>query len=146
MLPHPLTNFAIRKYYQNEPRFNGVYSRDNLPEKIKDGAYIINLDEQSDIVTYWTALYSLNNSVTYFDSFGVEHNSKEIKKFIGNKIIKTSIFRIKVYDSIMCGYFCIGFIDFMLAGKTITDFTNLFSPNNFKRNDDITLNYFMTNV
>ena len=146
MLPHPLTNFAIRKYYQNEPRFNGVYSRDNLQEKIKDGAYIINLDEQSDIVTYWTALYSLNNGVTYFDSFGVEHNSKEIKKFIGNKIIKTSIFRIKVYDSIMCGYFCIGFIDFMLAGKTITDFTNLFSPNNFKRNDDITLNYFMTNV
>ena len=141
MLPHPLTNFAIRKYYQNEPRFNGVYSRDNLQEKIKDGAYIINLDEQSDIVTYWTALYSLNNGVTYFDSFGVEHNSKEIKKFIGNKIIKTSIFRIKVYDSIMCGYFCIGFIDFMLAGKTITDFTNLFSPNNFKRNDDITLNY-----
>ena len=146
MLPHPLTNFAIRKYYQNEPRFNGVYSRDNLQEKIKDGAYIINLDEQSDIVTYWTALYSLNNGVTYFDSFGVEHNSKEIKKFIGNKIIKTSIFRIKVYDSIMCGYFCIGFIDFMLAGKTITDFTNLFSPNNFKRNDDITLNCFMTNV
>ena len=141
MLPHPLTNFAIRKYYQNEPRFNGVYSRDNLQEKIKDGAYIINLDEQSDIVTYWTALYSLNNGVTYFDSFGVEHNSKEIKKFIGNKIIKTSIFRIKVYDSIMCGYFCIGFIDFMLAGKAITDFTNLFSPNNFKRNDDITLNY-----
>ena len=91
-------------------------------------------------------MYSLNNGVTYFDSFGVEHNSKEIKKFIGNKIIKTSIFRIKVYDSIMCGYFCIGFIDFMLAGKTITDFTNLFSPNNFKRNDDITLNYFMTNV
>ena len=78
MLPHPLTNFAIRKYYQNEPRFNGVYSRDNLPEKIKDGAYIINLDEQSDIVTYWTALYSLNNGVTYFDSFGLEHNSKEI--------------------------------------------------------------------
>ena len=91
-------------------------------------------------------MYSLNNGVTYFDSFGVEHNSKEIKKFIGNKIIKTSIFRIKVYDSIMCGYFCIGFIDFMLAGKTITDFTNLFSPNNFKRNDDITLNYFMINV
>ena len=74
-------------------------------------------------------MYSLNNGVTYFDSFGVEHNSKEIKKFIGNKIIKTSIFRIKVYDSIMCGYFCIGFIDFMLAGKTLTDFTNLFSPN-----------------
>ena len=91
-------------------------------------------------------MYSLNNGVIYFDSFGLEHNSKEIKKFIGNKIIKTSIFRTKVYDSIMCGYFCIGFIGFMLAGKTITDFTNLFSPNNFKRNDDIILNYFMTNA
>ena len=139
MPPYLLTNFEMQKYYQNEPRFNGVYSRDNLQEKIKDGAYIINLDEQSDIVTYWTALYSLNNGVTYFDSFGVEHNSKEIKKFIGNKIIKTSIFRIKVYDSIMCGYFCIGFIDFMLVRKNLTEFTNLFSPNNSKENEDIIL-------
>ena len=146
MPPYLLTNFEMQKYYQNEPRFNGVYSRDNLQEKIKDGAYIINLDEQSDIVTYWTALYSLNNGVTYFDSFGVEHNSKEIKKFIGNKIIKTSIFRIKVYDSIMCGYFCIGFIDFMLARGTLTEFTNLFSPSNFKKNDDIILHYFMSNI
>ena len=56
MTPHPLTNFAIQKYYQNEPRFNGVYSRDNL-QRIKDGAYIINLDEHSDIETHWVALY-----------------------------------------------------------------------------------------
>ena len=80
MLSHPLTNFEIQKYYQNEPRFNGVYSRDNLP-KIKDGAYIINLDEYSDIGTHWVALYVQNN-VTYFDSFGVEHIPKEIKTFI----------------------------------------------------------------
>ena len=80
MLPHPLTNFEIQKYYQNEPRFNGVYSRDNLP-KIKDGAYVINLDEYSDIRTHWVALYVINN-VTYFDSFGVEHIPKEIRTFI----------------------------------------------------------------
>ena len=76
-------------------------------------------------------MYVQNNNVTYFDSFGVEHIPEEIKTFIGNKKIKTSIFRIQAYDSIICGYFCIGFIDFMLAGKTLTDFTNLFSPNNF---------------
>ena len=128
--PYSLTNFEIQKYYQNQTRFNGVYSRDNLP-KIKDGAYVINLDEYSDIGTHWVALYVQNNDVTYFDSFGVEHIPEEIKTFIGNKNIKTNIFRIQAYDSIMCGYFCIGFIDFMLAGKTLTDFTNLFSPNNF---------------
>ena len=57
----------------------------------------------------------------------------EFSIFIGNKIIKTNIFRIQANDSIMCGYFCIGFISFMLAGKTLTDFTNLFSPNSFKK-------------
>ena len=76
-------------------------------------------------------LYVNNNSVTYFDSFGEEHILKEIKAFIGHSLsITTNTFRIQVYDSIMCGYFCIGFIDFMLAGKTLTEFTNLFSPNN----------------
>ena len=70
MPPHPLTNFEIRKYYQNEPRFNGVYSRDNLP-KIKDGASVINLDEYCDIGTHWVALYVHNNDIIYFGSFGV---------------------------------------------------------------------------
>ena len=91
-------------------------------------------------------MYVKNNNVTYIDSFGVEHIPKEIKKFINNKNIKTNIFRIQAYDSIMCGYFCIGFIDFMLAGKTLTEYTNLFSPNNFKKNDDIILNYFTNNI
>ena len=131
-MPHLLTNFEIQKYYQNESRFNGVYSRDNLP-KIKDGAYVINLDEYSDIGTHWVALYVQNNDVTYFDSFGVEHIPKEIRTFIGNKNIKTNIFRIQAYDSIMCRYFCIRFIHFMLSGKDLTEFTNLFSPNNFKK-------------
>ena len=72
-----------------------------------------------------------NNNVNYLDSFEVEHIPREIKKFINNKNIIINILRIKAYDSIMCGYFCIGFIDFMLAGKTLTEFTNLFSPNNF---------------
>ena len=98
----------IQKYYKNELRFNGVSSRDNLL-KIKDGAYVINLDKYSDIGTHWVALY-VNNNVTYFDSFGVEHISKEIKVFINhplssplqNKNIKTNIFTIQAYDSIMC--------------------------------------------
>ena len=72
MPPHPLTNFEIQKNYQNEPSFNGVFSRDNLP-KIKDGAYIINLDEYSDVGTYWVAAHVNNDDVTYSDSFGVEH-------------------------------------------------------------------------
>ena len=87
------------KYYENESRFNGVYSRDNLPNKIKDRAYVINLDEYSDIGTHWIALYVKNNDITYFDSFGVEHIPEEIMKFIGNKNIKTNIFRIQAYDS-----------------------------------------------
>ena len=90
-------------YYQNEPRFNRVYSR---------------------------------------DSFGVEHIPKETKKFIHNKNIITNIFKIQAYDSVMRRYFCIRFIDFMLKGNNLTDFTNLFSPNNFKKSDDIILNYF----
>ena len=74
-----------------------------------------------------------NNDVTYFDSFGVKHIPKEIRTLAGNKIIKTNIFRIQAYDSTMCRYFCIEFVDFMLAGKTITKFTNLFSPNNLTK-------------
>ena len=81
MLPHPLSNFEIEKYYQNQTRFNGVYSRDNLP-KMKDGAYVINLDEYSDTGTHWIALYVQDSDVIYFDSFGVEHIPKEIKAFI----------------------------------------------------------------
>ena len=77
MSPYPLTNFEIQKYYQNEPKFTGVYSRNNLPE-IKDGAYVINLDEYESIGTHWIALYVNNNNVTYFDNFGVEHIPKEV--------------------------------------------------------------------
>ena len=78
-------------------------------------------------------MYVVNNNVTYSDSFGVEHIPKEIQKFIGNKNTKVNIFEIHVYDLIMCRDFCIGFIDFMFAGKTLTDFTNLFLPNDFEK-------------
>ena len=80
MTPHSLTNFEIEAYYQNEPRFIGVYSRDNLPDQIKDGAYVVNLDVYFDITTHWIALHINNKSVTYFHSFGIKHISKEIKK------------------------------------------------------------------
>ena len=108
MPPHPLTNFKIQKYYENDPKFYAIYSRNNL-SKIKDGTYIINLDEYESIWTCWIALYVNDNNVTYFNSLGLEHMPTEIKKFIGNKNIVTNIYRVQAYDSVMCGYFCIGF-------------------------------------
>ena len=95
MTPNPLTNFEIKAYYQNEPRFSGVCSRDNLPDKIKDGAYVVNIEEYSDIGTHWIALYVNNKTVTYFDSFGVEHIPRGIKKFINNKNIITNTLKYK---------------------------------------------------
>ena len=128
---HPLTNFEIQKYYENGPRFNGVFSRNNLPKKIKDGAYVINLDEYKDVGTHCIALFGNRSEIVYADSFGVEHIPKEITKSVGNKSIKVNIFRVQANDSVMCGYFYIGFIDFMLAGKKLTDYTDLFSPHDF---------------
>ena len=88
-------------------------------------------------------LYFVKKSkIVYFDSFDVEHIPEEIKELIGNKNIKANIFRIQGNNSVMCGYFCIRFIDFMLAGKKLTDFTSLFSPYDFKKNDNIILSYF----
>ena len=79
MLPHPLTNFEIQKYYRNEPRFNGVYSRNNLPEKIKDGTCLINLDEYVDVGTYGTVLFCYRSEIFYVDSFGVEYVPEKLK-------------------------------------------------------------------
>ena len=100
---------------------------------LKDRAFVINIDEYSDIGTYWIALYALNNNVTYFDVFGVEHIPKEIKAFIRNKNTKGTIFRVKAYDSIICGYFCIWFIDFMLAEKTLSDLPCFLHQINLKK-------------
>ena len=84
----------------------------------------------------------MNGDVTYFNRFGAEYIPKEIKNFIGNKNIETNIYRIQAFDSIMCGYFCIGFMDFMLKGKILLDHTNLFSPKEYEKNDKIILKYF----
>ena len=105
-------------------------------KKIKDGAYVVNLDEHKDTGTHWIALFCNRNEILYFDSFG------EIKEFIGNRNIKANIFLIQANNSVMCGYFCVGFIDFMLAGKKLTDYTNSFSPYDFDKNDQIILTYF----
>ena len=111
MPPHPLTNVGIKKYYRNEPKVNGAYSRNNLP-KMKDGAYLVSLDEYESIGTYWIAFYVDDNNIIYFDSFRTEHLLKEIKNFAGSKNIITNIYRIQAFDSLMHGYFCIGFITF----------------------------------
>ena len=143
LLPsHPLTSFEIQKYYQNEPRFNGVYSRNNLPKKIKYEAFAINLDEYAEVETHWIPLFCNRSEIVYFDCFAVEHVPEEIIEFVGNRNIIANIFRVEANNSVMCGYFCIGFIDFMLAGKKLTDFTSFFSPYDFKKNDDIILSYF----
>ena len=112
---HPLTNFEIQNHYQIEPKFNGVFLRDNLTKKIKDGAYVINLDKYADVGTHWIAWFCTKSEIFCFNSFGVEHVPEEIKEFIGNKNIKSNIFQVQSNNSIMCGY--IGFINFMLSSK-----------------------------
>ena len=96
-------------------------------KKIKDGAYVISLDEYADVGAYWIVLFCKRSETAYFDSFGVEHVPEEIKDFIGIKSIRANFFRVQGNNS-MCGYFCIGFIDFMLAGKTLVDFKSMFFP------------------
>ena len=109
--------------------------------EIKDGANVLIFDEYADADKHWIALFYNRNEIVYFDSFGVEHIPEEIKKFLGNGNKKAHIFWVQANNSVMCGYFCIGLIDFMLAGKKVTDYTGLFSPHDFKENDNIILSY-----
>ena len=141
MLPHFLTNFEIQNYYQNEPKFNSVSSRNNLP-KIKVGTYAINLDECKSIGTHWIALYVNPENVTYIDNFEVEHVPKEIEKLIGIKNITTNTYKMRAYDLIMCEYFCPIFIDFMLKDQSLLDYTHLCSLNEYEKNDKTILKYF----
>ena len=92
MPPHPLTNFETQKYYQNEPRFNGAYSRDNLPEKIKDGAYIINFDEYADVGTHFIAVFCNKSQIVYFDNFDVQMFLKKLRRFLVIKTKKLAFF------------------------------------------------------
>ena len=107
--------------------------------------HAVNLNEYENTGTHWIVLYDKNNEVIYFDSFSVEYIPLEIFKFIGSKDIKLNIFIIQAYDSIMCDYFCILFIDFKFKSKSLVEFTNLFSPYNFKKKDKISQNYFKKN-
>ena len=122
-------------YFKGEPKFNDVYSRNNL-SNLKKRAYVINLDHLKNAGTHWVVIFMKKDEVIYyFDSVGVEYIPKGILKRIEHKNIKTSIFS-------MCGYFCILFIEYMLNNKTLTDFTNIFSPWDFKKNDEIIKSYF----
>ena len=100
-------------------------------------AYVANPQEHADVGAHWIELCVLNNDFNYFDSFGVEHIPKEISQFSVNKTIQINIFIIQADNLIMCGYFCIGFINCMLAGKTLIDYSSLFSPDDFKKSDKI---------
>ena len=131
MPPHPLANFEIQKYYESEPKLNGVSSRNNLPE-IKDAAYVINRDEYKTTGMHWIALYIISENATYFNSFGVDHILKVIRNFKESKNVITIIYRIQAYNLIMCGYFCIGFIDVMLKDESLSDYTNLLFRNKYK--------------
>ena len=122
----------------------GVYLRNKL-SAIKDGAYVKNIDDFKSIVTHWIALYVNGNNrrasynAIYLDGIGVEHSLKIIRR---KQKYQKNIYRIQAYNTILCGYLCIWLIDFMLKGKSLLDYTNLFSPNDYERNDNIVLKYF----
>ena len=95
MPPHPLTNFEIKKFYENEPRFNGVYYRDNLPKTVKNGAYVINLDEYADVGTHWIALYTKNNEVIYLIVLVESMFLKKLKDLLDIKTSKQAYLKYK---------------------------------------------------
>ena len=90
-----------------------VFIQEITLPKIKDGTFVMNLDQLKSTGTHWIALYVIAENLTYSDSFGVKHIPKEVRKFIGNKNITTNIYIIQAYDSILCRNFYIGFIDFI---------------------------------
>ena len=142
MSPHPLTNFEIQKYDQNEQRFNDVCSRNNLSKKIKDWVYVINLNEYADVGTHWIALFCKRSEMVYLIVLVLNMFLKKLKNLLDIKNIEGNIFRVQTNYSVMCGCLCIGFIDFVLAGKRLTNVTSLSFPYGFKKNDNIVLGYF----
>ena len=131
----------IANYFKYEPRFNGVSSRNNLP-RIKDGAYVINLDDKNSKGAQWVSFYWQKNTAVYFDCFGIEYIPQKVLNKIKDKWITHNIFRIQDNESIMCGFYFIAFIEYMLTGKNLLDYTNLFSPNDYKKNEKIIYKYF----
>ena len=122
-------------------RFNGVFATNNLPT-IKDGAYVINLDDKNSKGTQWVSLFIDRNTAAYFDSFGIEYISQEVFNKIRVKSITHNIFGIQDDESITCGFYCVAFIKYMLAGKALLDCANLFTPIDYKKNGKITYKHF----
>ena len=133
---HPLSNNEITNCFNYALRFNGVFSRNNLP-RTKDGMYVINLDDKKSKETRWVFLLIDRNTAVYFDSFGIEYISQEVLNKIRGKSITDNIFRIQDNKSLMCGFYSITFIQYMFSEKTLSDYTKLFSPNDYKKNNKI---------
>ena len=121
----------ITNYFICKPRFNGVFSRSNLP-RIKHGALVKNFDDKKSKGTYWISLFINRNTTLHLDSFGTEYIPQEVLNKIKDKSITHNIFRIQDNKSIMCGFYYIAFIEYMLAGKTLLDYANFFSLNDYK--------------
>ena len=109
---------------------------------MEDGAYVISLDDQKSKGTYWVSLFIHKNVSVYFDSFGIQYIPLEVLNKIRDKSITHNIFRRQYNESIMCGFYCIAFTEYMLAGKTLLDYNNLFSPHDYKKNYKIISKYF----
>ena len=122
-----------------EPRFNGVYSINNL-SRIKDGAYVIKFDDKK-IKGHWVSLVIDRYTAAYFDSFGIEYIPQGVLNKINDKFITHNIFRIQDNESIMCEFYCIAFIEYTLVEKTLLNHSNLFSPNDYKKNDKMIFKY-----
>ena len=108
------------KYFVNDCTFNGAFSRDNLP-RIKDGAYVKKLDDKQNKGTHWVSVFINRNTAVYFDYFGIEYTPQEVLIKIKDKSIAHTIFTIQDHDSIVCGFYCMAFIEYMLARKTLLD-------------------------
>ena len=136
-----MNKIEVTNYFNFELRFNGTFSRNNLP-RIKDGANVINFDTKKRKVTHWVSLFIDLNLAVYFDSFGIAYIPLKVLNKIKEKSVTHNIFRIQDNESIMSEFYCISFIEYMLTGKTLLDYTNLLSPNGYKKNDKVIYKYF----
>ena len=129
----PLKQYQVTGYFNYESRFKGVFLRNNLP-RIKHGSYVTNIDNKNSEGTIWVSLFNDRNAAVYFDSFGIEYIPQEVLNKIRDKSINHNIFRIQDNEFIMCGFYCITFIEYIPAAKILLDYTNLFSPYDYKNN------------
>ena len=135
---HPLSNFDFDSYYSGNRFYGGTFSRDNLPATIDDKFYIINLETRFESGSHWVMVYNVEMTCYYFDSFGIDP-AEEILNFMktGRKRVIMNTYRIQDVNSILCGYFCVYFIDELLKGKKFQSILLEFSPSNYKQNDEI---------